>query len=714
MPVRRRFVGSYGSPLRGTVVAGETASSSNSKEVDELNEALKALRDQEAMRKLAEGNPDMFLAYAKERIKELGTAHPNYAVWQDLIAKTELKLVESQWAADLESGAKTLEDFSKYLQDRIAKAKPGSAEATNLIKAYDANKKALIAREESKKDQEAVLDFVNTNDYDKYSQYLTSKLSRVTDPKVQSIIAGQIEELKARKEKAQQVARAQQVNDILTAYRAGGWDATKTIQALHHIAQTSPGITAAEVNSLNSAVASVFNEEEQRLKSARSAGTAQANTQATAMVDAAERAYARAESVIQYKVKYGVAVTTEDVNKLEAAESVLKEAYNSAARSTSDMSKADTWLTAAINLPEKTADTKILIDTAARKGVTPADVFADKLALAKGDPYATAELFDKRMRELGLALQKTNTPLGERVLKSELEEAAYEAAKSIKTLAMTKGKTDDSDLRRMWRAYQESDKPNTPVTSFDDFVRMVGMAKDVIDLEDLLGYDKGALPKGLFEQAKSAFDKSQTAPLDKDANKRAADAALKLVNNPFTPEDAVDPFLSSLAKQAGGSVIGNQYPDWFREKDPYFKSLQEVHGPGGARDPFAGEGSMVNPVMLPESQPITEQQQAPEQTQLDFLHGPGGARDPFADAYDYLESNTSIEFPGITVPELPAEPPYAPTFDAGFNFDSYFADPFGPGGPLENIHGDGGARDPFAGEGEDEVIFGGGGSGRAF
>src|SRR6266850_5051444 len=126
MPVTRaRFTGNYGAPVRRVTIgtadyrqSGTGNAASTAKVIDELAEGVKRLDDEKSLNTLADGDPASFIAYAQTRLKDLASSHPDYSVWKDLIRRAEQKRAENQWASDITSGAKTLEQFRSYLQNQ--------------------------------------------------------------------------------------------------------------------------------------------------------------------------------------------------------------------------------------------------------------------------------------------------------------------------------------------------------------------------------------------------------------------------------------------------------------------------------------------------------------------------------------------------------------------------------------------------------------------
>src|SRR5687767_7943638 len=164
--------------------------------VSELNKQLQFLQDQKAMTSLAQGNPDGFLDYAKERVKKM--TGEELTLWNGLIRKAENKLDEEKWAAITKADDSKLEDFLDHLVDKFGEAPEGSSEAYSIIEAIDGVQKSIKARDQNALDQKALLKYIQDKDHLSYARYLATKLASTTDPSTVNRLRSDIETLQTR------------------------------------------------------------------------------------------------------------------------------------------------------------------------------------------------------------------------------------------------------------------------------------------------------------------------------------------------------------------------------------------------------------------------------------------------------------------------------------------------------------------------------------
>lgn len=112
--------------------------------VDSLNQTLGNLQDTEAMRKLADGDPETFISYWQQRKRYISKSNPLYAL---------------------------MEDYYQKAQHRL---------------------------EVNKQDAKALAQYARTNNHQAYLDYLLSKLDTETDPAILSKLGTQINELRSR------------------------------------------------------------------------------------------------------------------------------------------------------------------------------------------------------------------------------------------------------------------------------------------------------------------------------------------------------------------------------------------------------------------------------------------------------------------------------------------------------------------------------------
>jgi hypothetical protein len=226
--------------------------------VAELNKQLQFLQDQKAMSALAQGNPDEFITYAQTRIQSMQGEEKT--LWEGLITKATDKIDEEKWAALIKADDTQLEAFLEHLDNKFDTVEPGSSAAFSILTAMDGAQKAIKARDQNIADQQALLEYVKSNDHMKYARYMATKLAGTTDPSMIAKIQNNIEELRTRQATEERVARTKTRADIAFQYLDGGMPAGKAIAMLQELA-LDPKITQEEVSSIQVLVTQIHDRE---------------------------------------------------------------------------------------------------------------------------------------------------------------------------------------------------------------------------------------------------------------------------------------------------------------------------------------------------------------------------------------------------------------------------------------------------------------------
>lgn len=221
---RRRYSSRGGSASAITYLRDPAAA-----QMDLLKAELDRAKVEDSLAALSENNPERFIETAERLIAE---GHPDSARLQGLVSASRQRLSEMQWEMDIKSGAKSYEQFQNYLEQRLNSAPQGSMDASRIISSIAAVTTAIRARDEAKRDQVALLDYLKTEDNIKYATYLRDKLIRTTDPAMQKAIIAQVNDLSARQDKKEAVQRTVRRQQTVQEYMSGVTSIEGAVQAM--------------------------------------------------------------------------------------------------------------------------------------------------------------------------------------------------------------------------------------------------------------------------------------------------------------------------------------------------------------------------------------------------------------------------------------------------------------------------------------------------
>lgn len=238
------------------------------------HDQLTALKDQEALRNLANGATDTFIDYAKTRVGQAGDPTER-SYWQDLLTRAQQKVEDDALSADVAAGRASLEKLRDHLQSRADGLSGGRdnpnypdlvkqiADVQDSIKARDFRNEMLTAQQNYMENPD------RTGAKQDYAAKLEELLGRTTDGTAQDAIMNQLKQVQSAIVQDRVLSQERDLSVHLIDYRDGKASAADTMNYLHTLAAqaASPG----EAQRYASAAAAIQTLETQKQRAAQAA-----------------------------------------------------------------------------------------------------------------------------------------------------------------------------------------------------------------------------------------------------------------------------------------------------------------------------------------------------------------------------------------------------------------------------------------------------------
>jgi hypothetical protein len=634
---RRRYSGTIGSFSGAIKTVSTSGGDAVAKQVDKFVQMLTELRDRESFTALASKDPKTFLAYAEPRLSKMDKTDPNYILFTDLIKGAKDKIEEEQWAEDVKSGIKTLEDLQSHLYKKLEGMTKGSPDASKIIGNIAAVQRSIVARGENERDHDALLEYTQTRDHMKYADYLRGKLYRTTDSQAQSQIASAIETLYQRDQKEKDLAAAKA--KAANAGRPAGGRAPSATQSANE-------------------------------------------TKFGGEVGKALLAFDAWQTRVSSKIERGEALTPEDIRGLKKAAGDAYNAHKTAASQLNDPKKAYDEYSEALKVEQ---DVSKALSKAAKATLGDLDLTSKGLAATRKDALSGAnptEEAKKILSEVAFIRGKLDF-LGE--ISPGAEKAAREAIDGplmtiyrdvVNTRVFAPWTVHDAAFQKQYNSYENNynewaksirDTGGVPPVKLtaDEFLNAIRSG----NRDAIVNTGSPLSDTGWFNLTEGA--KGNTP----EAYKNLADISVMFADQPGTPWGAGG-FLdeSSRTARIREAMVQTQDP---------VAALDAISG--GVQSPDARDRNMTTPAPTKgpgQSAPMPQgneadvaalmaqfmgqqQQQQQEQEPPSYLQTSAFGRyadSKLTDAMDYLDGDTPIDIPAAGLGELPD---FGPLLDPG-------------------------------------------------
>jgi hypothetical protein len=183
--------------------------------IRKAHDQLTAVRDAEAMQKLADGHTEAFNLYADQRVGS-ATTPAEKAYWQNLRDRSSQKLEDDALAAGVKDGSKSLEDVQAHLQARAEQVGPRNGDYAGYVAEIGKVKDAIKARDFNGDVTKAQQAYFTSGDKKAYKDALVGFLNRATDSTARSQLLTQVTNLQASIDKDEVTKRVGEATQWLT------------------------------------------------------------------------------------------------------------------------------------------------------------------------------------------------------------------------------------------------------------------------------------------------------------------------------------------------------------------------------------------------------------------------------------------------------------------------------------------------------------------